>query len=327
MKPYLVKVTDARHGNYQIEKELLEKAGAELVICHCHTEDDLIHQCGDADALLLDLAPATERVISSLSNCKVINRYGVGYDNLDVNACTKQGIWACNVPDSCSQDVSDHAIALLFSCLRQTALRDRLIRQGKWNIPSGSSFRIAGKVLGVLGCGQIGRMLIQKRSGFHLSDVLVYDPYVNDEVLSSLGAKRASLHDLLQRSDIVSLHMPATPETEGIINSETLSYMKKTAILINTSRGSLIEDKALISALRSGQIAFAGLDTHRTEPLSPDSEYMQLDHVVLTDHTAYSTIEGIRELKEKSALNVVRVLKGHPPLYPINSLFSKGGSV
>ena len=324
--PYLVKVTDARHADYQIEESVLKRIGARLVVCNCQTEAEIIQQCADADALLLDMAPVTARVISALPNCKVINRYGVGYDNLDVEACTKHGIWACHVPDYCAQDVSDHALALLFSCLRQTVLRDRLVRQGQWNILPDASFRLQGKTLGVLGCGQIGRMLIQKTAGCQLSEVLVYDPYVSDDTLAALGAKRATLQDLLQKSDIVSLHMPVTRETTKIINRQSLSWMKPNAILINTSRGALIDDAALVEALQSGQIAFAGLDTHNTEPLPSDSPYIRLDRVVLTDHTAYNTVEGVRELKEKSAINIAKVLTGQAPLYPLNTPRSKGGS-
>ena len=319
MDQYIVKVTDARHEQYEIEKEILKRIGAEVVVCHCSSEEDMIDQCADADALLLDMAPATGKVIERLEKCKVISRYGVGYDNLDVDACTKKGIWACNVPDYCAEDVSDHAIALLFTCLRQTALRDRLIRQGEWNIP-GRSFRLAGKTVGVLGCGQIGRALIRKLAGFGLKEVLVYDPYLPEEVITALGARRCSFEEVLQQSDILSLHMPVTPSTAGMINADAFAQMKPTAILINTSRGGLIQEEALLDALEKGTILSAGLDTHCREPLPKDSPFFRLPNVVLTDHTAFCTEEGVRELKEKAAANIARVLSGNPPFYPINCL-------
>lgn len=320
MNHYIVKVTDARHEQYEIEKRILERIGAELIVCHCESEEDLIAQCGDADGLLLDMAPMTKEVVRQLKKCRVISRYGVGYDNLDVAACTENAIWACNVPDYCAQDVSDHAVALLFSCLRQTVLRDRLIRQGQWNISYGKSFRLSGKTLGVLGCGQIGRALIQKLSGFCLKEVLVYDPYVTKETAAALGARKCSFEEILQCSDILSLHMPVTPATTKIINRQAFAQMKDTAILINTSRGGLVEEEALLDALQHGKILGAGLDTYCREPLPKDSPFFQLPNVVLTDHTAFNTVEGVQELKEKAAANVASVLTGKTPAYPINHL-------
>ena len=150
MAKYKVYVTDGRHESYDIEREMLAAADAELKVCQCVTDEDIIRECADADGILLDMAPMTEKAVNALTNCKVINRYGVGFDNVAVDACTAKGIQVTNVPDYCAEDVSDHALALIMTCLRQTALRDRLVRQGEWNI-HGVSFRLTGKVLGVLG--------------------------------------------------------------------------------------------------------------------------------------------------------------------------------
>lgn len=320
MAKYRVVLTDARHSSYEIEKKILQEADAELIICNCATEQDVINACADADGILLDMAPMNAKCIEALKKCKVINRYGVGYDNVDVEAATKKGIQVSYVPDYCALDVSDHALALMMSCLRQTALRDRLVRQGKWNIQAGASFRLKGKSLGVLGAGRIARELIQKVSGFGFKEILAYDPYVPEEVLAAIGAKKATKEEVLSNSDFISLHMPVTPETRGIINDEAIALMKPTAILINTGRGPLVNDKALLRALREKRIGAAGLDTHCTEPVPMDSEYMQLDNVVLTDHTAYNTVEGVEELKTKSAQNVADVLSGKPVRYPVNKI-------
>jgi D-3-phosphoglycerate dehydrogenase len=311
-------VSDKRHESYEIERSIIEAAGVEFFVVDCHTPAELISACKDADGILLDMAPMNRDVVHSLEKCKVISRYGVGYDNVDVAACTEKGILVTNVPDYCADDVSEHALALLFSCLRQTSFRDRLIRQGRWNIQSSTSVRLAGKTLGVLGAGRIARSLIKKVSGFGLSKVLVYDPYVPAETIENSGAVKAELETVLRESDIISLHMLVTDETRGMINERTLSMMKPSSILINTGRGALVNDDALIAALKRGSIAYAGLDTHNIEPLPVDSPYLKLDNVVLTDHTAYNTVESIVELKTKTAQNVARALKGEAPVYPVN---------
>lgn len=319
MAKYKVYVTDGRHEHYNIEREMLAAIDAELVVCQCVTDEDIIRQCADADGILLDMAPMTEKAINALTNCKIINRYGVGYDNVDVAACTNKGIQVTNVPDYCAEDVSDHALALMMTCLRHTALRDRKVRQGEWNI-RGTSFRLSGKVLGVLGFGRIARALVKKCSGFGFSKVLVYDPYVPAEVVAEMGAQKVELNEVMAEADFLSLHMPVTPQTTGMINQETLALMKPTAILVNTGRGPLVNDAALIEALKENKILAAGLDTHCVEPLPMDSEYRQLDNVVLTDHTAYSTVEAVVELKTKAAQNVIRALTGVAPVYPVNKL-------
>ncbi len=320
MPNFLVVVSDNRHSNYEIEREILKQVDAELRICNCVTEEDMLRDCINADGILLDMAPMTAPVVKALRRCKIVNRYGVGYDNVDVNACTENGIWVSNVPDYCAQDVSDHALALLFSCLRQVPLRDKLVRQGEWNINTGKSFRLAEKTLGVLGFGRIAKALIHKVSGFGFKQILVYDPYVQEKVISKLGAKKVELETVLADADFISLHMPVTSETRGIINRETIGLMKSTAILINTGRGPLIDDAALLEALKQSKIGFAGLDTHNTEPLPADSAYMKLDNVVLTDHTAYNTEEALIELKTKAAKNIVAVLEGKTPKYPVNRI-------
>lgn len=319
MTTYTVCVSDERHASYEIERKMLESAGAELRLCHCETEEDLISQCADADAILLDLAPMTATAVAGLKRCKVISRYGVGFENVDLDAATAHGIQVTNVPDYCMEDVSDHALALMLSCLRHIPMRDRRIREGAWNL-QGTSFRLKGKTLGVIGAGRIARALIQKVSGFGLSEVLAYDPYVSTEDLAALGVRKAELDEVLSQSDIISLHLHANKETEGIINARTLGKMKPTAILINVSRGPLVNDADLLDALERGTILSAGLDTHNHEPLGADSPFCRLSNVVLTDHTAYSTMEGVEELKTKAAQNVIDVLAGKAPRYPVNTL-------
>ncbi|MBQ9421579.1 MAG: C-terminal binding protein [Lachnospiraceae bacterium] len=316
MSKYLVCVTDQRHASYEIEKQILEEAGITLKLCSCETPADIAKQCADADGVMLDLVPMTAEAIAGLKNCKVINRYGVGYDNVDVAAAKAAGIKVTYVPDYCMEDVSEHALALMLACLRHIAMKDRHVREGEWNI-QGTSFRLGGKTLGLIGAGRIARALARKVSGFGLKEIVAYDPYVSAEELQAIGIRKAELDEVLGVSDFISLHLHANKETAGFINRETLGKMKETAILINVSRGALVNDDDLLEALRTHRILAAGLDTHNHEPLGKDSPYCSLDNVILTDHAAYSTKEGVEELKTKSARNIVNVLTGKAPLYEV----------
>ena len=218
MSRYLVCVSDKRHASYDIERDMLAGIGAELRLCSCGTEEDLIAQCGQADAVLLDLAPMTARAIAGLEKCRVISRYGVGYENVDLDAASKAGIQVTNVPDYCMEDVSDHALALMLSCLRHIPMRDRMGRQGAWNLQA-TSFRLKGRTLGVIGAGRIARALIRKVSGFGLAEVLAYDPYLSAEELGRIGVRKVELAELLAKSDIISLHLHANAETCAVTES------------------------------------------------------------------------------------------------------------
>jgi len=318
MAKYKVVVSDNRHGDYSIEAAILKPIDAEVVIENCATEEEMIIACKDADGVLLDQAPMTAKVIESLTRCKVISRYGVGYDNVDVQFCTKKKIYVANVPDYCMEDVSDHAMALFFSCVRRITLRDKQVRQGEWNMDRSGIYRIKDKVFTLMGFGNIARCLIRKLSGLGLKKILVYDPYVSTETIEAMGAQKADFKTALSEADYISLHMPVTPETRGIIDEKAFSLMKKTAILINTARGPLIVEKALIDALLKGKIACAGLDTHNKEPLLPDNPLLKMDNCILTDHVGFFSVESMTELHTKIAQNVKAVLEGGKPVYPVN---------
>ncbi|NQT67324.1 MAG: C-terminal binding protein [Actinobacteria bacterium] len=318
MTKYKVVVSDNRHGDYSIETGILKKCDAQVVVENCVTEEDMMEKCKDADGILLDMAPMSKKVAGGLENCKIVSRYGVGYDNVDIEACTKKRIHVSNVPDYCEEDVSDLALAHLLACVRGVATKDRQIREGGWDLGRENVFRIKGKTLALLGFGRISRCLFKKISGFGLKGVLIYDPYLSKEVIEQTGAKKVDFETALKQADYISLHMPLTSETRGIIDKKAFSIMKKTAILINTSRGPLIDDEALIDALENKKIAFAGLDTHNVEPLPEDSPLKKLDNCVLTDHTGFNTQEAIIELKTKAACNVRDVLEGREPKYWIN---------
>lgn len=319
MGKFRVFVTDQRQPSFEIERRILQECGAELVLCNCVTSDDIVRECQDADGILLDLAPLDAAAVRALKKCKVISRYGVGVDNVDVKAATECGIQVANVPDYCMEDVSDHAMALMLACMRNIPLRDRLVRENQWNIRA-TSYRLQGKTLGVIGAGRIARALIRKVSGFGFKEIVAYDPFIPADELEKIGVRKVEFSELLSTSDIVSLHLNLTDETRGIINAEAIKQMKDTAILINISRGGLVDDTALIPALQEGKIMCAGLDTHNCEPLPADSPYKKLDNVILTDHAAYNTVEGVTDLKTKAARNILTVLQGEMPAYPVNKI-------
>lgn len=319
MSKFRVYVTDQRQPSFEIERQILSTCDAELILCSCVTSADIARECADADAVLLDLAPMDAQAIHALKKCKVINRYGVGVDNVDLKAAADCGIQVTNVPDYCMEDVSDHVIALLMACLRNVALRDRKIREGNWNVEA-KSFRLSGKTLGVVGAGRIARALIQKVSGFGFKEVLAYDPFLSAEQLSEIGVRKVDFPELLSTSDFISLHLNLTDATRDIINADALAQMKRSAILLNVSRGGLIDPDALIHALRNKTILCAGLDTHCIEPIPADSAFMELNNVVMTDHSAYNTKEGVEELKTKSAKNILAVLQGQQPPYRVKTV-------
>ena len=318
MAKYKVVVSDNRHGDYSIEAAVLKPDDAEVVIEDCSTVEEMIIACRDADGVLLDQAPMPAKVIESMTKCKVVSRYGVGYDNVDVEACTKKKIYVANVPDYCMEDVSDHAMALFYSCVRRITLRDKQVRQGGWNMDRSGIYRIKDRVFALIGFGNIARCLVRKLSGLGLKKVLVYDPYVSKEIIEASSAQKTDLETLLTEADYISLHVPVTPETKGIINKKAFSLMKNSAILINTARGPLVDEEALIDALSTGKIAFAGLDTHNKEPLPADSPLLKMDNCILTDHVGFYSVESMKELHTKIAQNIKAVLEGGKPIYPVN---------
>jgi D-3-phosphoglycerate dehydrogenase len=318
---FTVAVTDDRYGAYDEERAVLSEAGAELVVNNFRNEDEAIAGLAAADGVLVNLFPMTRRVIESLARCRVLSRYGVGYDNVDVAAATAKGMWVARVPDYSIEDVSDQALALLLACVRGVAYKDRGVRAGRWNMHKEvPTHRIAGRTLGLVGYGAIARCLHRKTGGFGLARVLVYDPYVDAAAVRKAGAEPAGLETLLRESDYVSVHVPLGPETRGMVGATQLGLMKPAAILVNTSRGPVVDERALAAALAGRRIAGAGLDVFETEPLAADSALRKLENVVLSDHAGWYSEESVPELKTKAAKNVAAVLAGGKPAYPVNTI-------
>jgi len=316
---FQVVITDLGYPGYEPEEKELAQVGAELIRTECSTVEEVAAACRQADGVLTRLAPVRAAAIEQMQKCRVISRYGVGVDNVDVQAATARGIVVANVRDYCNEDVSDHALALLLSCVRKTVRRDKQVRAGEWDIGSDDPvWRIAGKTLGLVGFGAIARTLLRKVGGFGLDQVLAFDPYVDDKEIARTGARKVELDELLARSDFVSVHAPLTDETHHLIGARQFERMKPTAVLVNTSRGGLVDPDALYEALKSGAINSAGIDVYEPEPPAGDCKLFELDNIVLTDHTGWYSEESQRTLQESTARNAALVLTGKEPLFCVN---------
>jgi D-3-phosphoglycerate dehydrogenase len=317
MGAFRVVVTDDRFGDYRQEDAVLAELGSRVEVLDLSDGRD--EPLADADAILVNLHPLPAALIRSLRRCRVISRYGVGYDNVDVEAATEAGIWVARVPDYCTEDVSDHALALLLACVRRIPFVDRRVREGAWNLRSEQpARRIAGKTLGIVGYGRSGHALHRKVSGLGLARVLVCDPGRYPRDILAEGGQPAALDALLEEADFVSLHVPLNPDTRHLLGPAQFSRMRPQAILVNTSRGPVVDEAALAAALASGQLGYAGLDVFEHEPLGAASPLAGLANAVLSDHTGYYSEESLVELKTKAARNVAAVLRGGEPPYPVN---------
>jgi D-3-phosphoglycerate dehydrogenase len=261
-------------------------------------------------------ARVTPAVIDSARDLRVVARFGVGVDNIAVERASARAIPVTYVPDYCVAEVAEHALALLLSQARSVARYNRSVKGGAWDLSVGAPLRrIEGRTLGLIGCGRIGTRLATKATGLGLH-VLVYD---TAPIEPPRGARSVSLDELLEQSDFISLHVPLTPETRGIVDESMLRRMKPTAYLINTARGGLVDTAALAHALREGWIAGAGLDVLPQEPIAADDPLLKLDNVVLTPHVAFYSEESLADLRRRTTQSVVDVLAGRAPEHLANA--------
>jgi D-3-phosphoglycerate dehydrogenase len=283
--------------------QLLKENGFEVTIVEEPNEDELARIIKGFDGLIVRSKPlVTRKVIESADRLKVIARAGVGLDNIDVKAAEERGIALINAPESSTQSVAELAIGLMLAVARKIAFSDRRMREGYWAKKEAMGVELSGKTLGVIGAGRIGSAVARiAKYGFNMH-ILYYDVACRDDLNKELGAECVSIEELLKRSDIVTIHVPLLPETRHMINEEKLRLMKKTAILINTSRGAVVDTAALVKALSEGWIAGAGLDVFEEEPLPKDHPLTKLDNVVLTPHIGAST----KEAQEKAGVEVAR---------------------
>lgn len=311
-----VVILNAHYPHYEVEKKILAPFDAE--ISHVVTGNDLsksIEAVRFADAILTRETELPRQLIDELQNCKIIVRYGVGVDNIDLKAAAARKIYVANVNDYGTETVAEHALALMFAVARRIVTRDADVRRGIWDVGASEPlYSFMGKTMGVVGCGKIGRAFLRKVSALGFGRILAYDPYAPE----CEGAEMSDLNTLFSQSDIISLHIPLTDETRHVIGEELISRMKPSAILINTSRGGLIDEHALVKALQENRITGAGIDVFEKEPPSLTHPYFLLKNVVVSDHTGWYSVESLELLQRKAAEEVARVFSEQQPLSWVN---------
>jgi len=317
MAERVVAVTDSVFPNLEPAKAVLSKIGGELRLAPEPTAEGILSVARDADAVLTTYAKVTGEMIPQMTKCRVISRFGIGVDNVDIPVATSKGIVVTKVPDYCLDEVSDHAMALLLALIRKIPSSNTRTQSGKWEMKAVVPIhRLRGTVLGLVAFGQIPQLVAPKAQAFGMQ-VITYDPYVSDEVLKRANVRRVELDELIRTSDYISLHCPLTPETKHLFSSEAFQKMKRSAYLVNTARGPVIDEAALAQALDQKLIAGAALDVMEKEPPGT-SPLFGRDNIIVTPHTSFYSEESLVDLQTKAAEEVVRVLSGQTPRNPVN---------
>ncbi len=318
MGKILIAVADSPFPNLNPAEEVLSELDAELVMADEPTLEGILKVASQADGLMVTYGQITADVIAGMEKCKVIGRFGLGVDNIDIEAATKAGIAVVYVPDYCVDEVSDHAMAMLLDLARKVSFSNSLVQAGRWEMSAVTPLsRLRGRTLGLAGLGQIPRALTPKAQAFGLK-VIAFDPYIDKDVATELDVELVDFETLLKSSDYVSIHVPMMPETEKMFGADAFAQMKPDALLDNTARGPLVDTDALAKALDSGEIGAAALDVMPVEPPGADHPLLGRDNVILSPHTGFYSVEALDELQAKAAQGVVDVLKGRKPVYPIN---------
>jgi D-3-phosphoglycerate dehydrogenase len=311
-------ITECDHDSFAAEREITDSAGVELVLTQSRTAPELVANAAGADGILVQYAQITAEVMDALPTLRVIGRYGVGVDSVDVDAATARGIAVCNVPDYGTESVSDHAIGMALAAVRGIPRLDRGLRAGSFDLAAVRPlYQTRGRVFGVIGMGLIGTATALKAAGLGY-EVIGHDIEAVPGARRFHGFPSVSLDELLSRSQVVSLHTPLTDVTRGMIGAGELARMRSDAILVNTSRGGVIDTAALVEALRTGSIQGAAIDVHESEPMAVDHPLTSFDSVVLTPHLAWYTEESYDELKRRTVANVVEVCAGRRPRNIVN---------
>jgi D-3-phosphoglycerate dehydrogenase / 2-oxoglutarate reductase len=313
-----VLVTDYAWPSLDRERAIFAKVGASVVVATTGSEEELVRLAPSARGILCNWKPVSRRVLEAAADCIAVGRYGIGLDNIDVEAATRLGIVVTNVPAYCVDDVADHAIALLLACNRKVGWFDRDIKAGRYDLKAQEPLRrLRGHVLGLAGYGRIGQAVSQRARSFGLH-VIALRPRRGVESAPNDGAEFVSLNELLERSDYLSLHLPATPETKGMFDAAAFGGMKPGAVLINTARGSLIRTPDLLDALETGRIAAAGIDVWEVEPLPAGDRLAAHPRVVATPHAAFYSDESVAELQETAAAQMTALLSAQIPRNIVN---------
>ncbi|HUG93938.1 MAG TPA: C-terminal binding protein [Planctomycetaceae bacterium] len=307
--------TDRAWPDCEVERRIVGAIGAEVIEPPDREESTFLEFAPQADAIATCWAPVSGDVIRAATRCRIVARFGIGLDNIDVVAATERGIPVTNVPDYCISEVSDHALALLLGLARKVAFFHHRTKQGDYNLQAGSPLvRVAGKTLGLIGLGRIGQALAVKARALGL-EVVAYNRSGDDH---GTGCRMLPLDELLKQSDFVSLHVPLTPETRGLVGREQFGRMKRGAHLINTSRGGLVDHGALWQALQAGELAGAGLDVFDPEPPDLAEPLFRDERVIVTPHAAFLSQESLFELRTRAADQIAQALQGARPAHVVN---------
>ncbi|HIC19269.1 TPA: C-terminal binding protein, partial [Candidatus Poribacteria bacterium] len=290
-------ITDYAWATLEPEREVLSAIGAELIVAKTGTEIEFLKYAPDVDGILTNWAKVTTDVVKAAEKCRVIGRYGIGLDNIDVATATSLGMVVFNVPTYCLEEVSDHAMALVLAMARKIPRLNNEVKNRSWDRNIGPQmYRIRGQKLGIVGFGKIGKLIVPKAKGFGM-EILAYSPSLTDKVAKTYGVKNVDFEELLTEADFITIHCPLVPETNNLIDADALSKMKSTAYLINTARGGIVNHDALFQALQENWIAGAGLDVLPEEPPADNFSLLDLDNAIITPHAAFWSEESINDLQ------------------------------
>ncbi len=322
MSEHLIVYTERKEGPVSgLDEELIRQNGGTIRYGKAVDGKDRVRLAEGAEVIVVGGIPLTREFLAALPSLKGVVRLGIGVDSVDLDAATKLGIVVANVPDFCEDEVAEHALALILAVARKVVLADRKTRRGEW-VPGIHALlqpmhRLSGQTLGLIGLGKIGRSLARKAKGLGLK-VIAYDPHVSAEEAQAVGVPLMSLEAMLPQTDILSLHVPGTAETKGIINARTLALLKPGAILVNAARGSVVDEAALCAALASGHLAGAGLDVLQHEPLRLPHPLMEFENVVFTCHYASLSEDSYAILRQQTSLQAVQIIRGEFPQHLVN---------
>ncbi len=318
MAEFKVVITDSPFPSPDPFFEVLSEIDAEVVLADPGDRSAMAALLAEADAVIVTYAEIDADLIEGMKKNRLLARTGVAVNNIDVPAATRKGIFVTNVVTAQVPDVANHAITLLLTVAKKIVLLNNLVKSGTWSLaPADPVYKLDGRVLGLAGFGNIPRAVARRAKGFDLK-VIAYDPYVPAEVMAEAGVEKVDFKRLVEESDYLSIHLPLTEETKNIFGQAEFAAMKNTAIVINTARGGVIDEPALVKALEEGQIAGAGLDVLSTEFPGADHPLFKFDNVVITPHSAYLSVECVRDLQRSAALEALRVLKGEKPVSVVN---------
>ncbi len=313
-------ITDYTFPDLSIEEQVFSGSGFSLVSGQAKTPETLIPLVKTADAVITQFAPVNASVIEAMERAKVIVRYGIGVDNVDLKAARSKGIPVCNVPDYCIDEVADHTLAFLLASTRQVVPHSVAIHAGKWGLatPISGIKALRDMTVGVVGFGRIGREVVARLKAFKCR-VLVHDPVVDPTQITLQGAEPSTLSEILKNSDAVTLHCPSTEKTRGLMGHEAFTQMKQGAILINLARGDLVQPDALVEALKSGKLGGAALDVFSPEPIPPGHPILGMAQVILAPHIASVSVPAVRKLRETAAGLALSALQGAVPANIVNA--------